>query len=690
MASTHTLTGNVYDLTGATLGATGVRVTVVTNLPAKSALIDKTTNSIHLGGKHADLNPSTGEFSIDLIDTSATDLNVAANTLEYEVRAEYVNPATRVRSTWTSGWFPFTADANLADITTDVEPLAVQSASGYALEAKGYRDEAEAISGLTGEDAAVAFLVEDSGSATAGALSATYATAKGANIPRTLGKLRAGQNITIGVIGDSKSDPATPGNAAGGPVEKLAALLETRFGVTVTVVNGAKSGATAATQYLQGYVKTVVDAAPDLIVVHLGTNDTNSDANGLYAAGYVMDASLAAIERAAAYARDTREDGEFLFVGTGPYQDLASASNPKLLDYAAGLRALAGSVGAEWVDAYAAFLDYADDNGDSIAALMYDSTHQNAAGNDLYAATMLDHFPVTSSGPTPALAPRPTVGRYGIDTVNKATTYLGYVQTAAAGTVSGLTYALAGTGWTVETTYDVTSTAGDSITLSGDVREFLYNIDISSVAVVDFVLDGVTIAADVNLNTQSGKNSTSYWLAPFVDLAAGAHTGALVLKSGTLRVQSGAALMQAAAGGGDAGIGTTKTVKIFSTPTTVTLTTAYQDLVPDTSIPLPTGWSGMDVFFNGYITFRTSGATTATRRIDFALRENGTSVNGTRQFNVGAQAATFIFPTQALTGTVQALNRSAIVDVIAKIDDATTGTLQATFYYLDALLVRTA
>lgn len=177
MASTHTLTGNVYDLTGATLGATGVRVTVVTNLPAKSALIDKTTNSIHLGGKHADLDPSTGLFTIDLIDTSATDLNVAANTLEYEVRAEYVNPATRVRSTWTSGWFPFTADANLADITTDVEPLAVQSASEYAAAAAASAAEAEAISGLTGEDAAVAFLVEDSGSATAGALSATIGAA---------------------------------------------------------------------------------------------------------------------------------------------------------------------------------------------------------------------------------------------------------------------------------------------------------------------------------------------------------------------------------------------------------------------------------------------------------------------------------------------------------------------------------
>lgn len=190
MASTHTLTGNVYDLTGATFGATGIRVTVVTNLPAKEALIDKTTNSIHLGGKTADLNPSTGVFTVDLIDTSATDLNVVANTLEYEVRAEYVNPGTRARSEWASGWFPITADVNLADVATDASPMASVSASTYAVEAAGYRDQTETLRNETATDRAYveARVVEDLGttdaqtkalvetptSETAIALSATY------------------------------------------------------------------------------------------------------------------------------------------------------------------------------------------------------------------------------------------------------------------------------------------------------------------------------------------------------------------------------------------------------------------------------------------------------------------------------------------------------------------------------------
>src|SRR5699024_4226471 len=128
-----------------------------------------------------------------------------------------------------------------------------------------------------------------------------------------------------------------------------------------------------------------------------------------------------AVERAAAYIRDAREDAEFLFVGTGPYRSLSSPSNQKLLDYAAEFRALATTVGAEWVDAYPAFIEYADEHG-NIDALMYDSTHQNEAGNDLYAQTMLAHFPAEVKGValTPALAPRAQNGRYGIAAVGKA------------------------------------------------------------------------------------------------------------------------------------------------------------------------------------------------------------------------------------------------------------------------------
>lgn len=155
MATTHTLSGNIFKLARAPFGAKDLSVSVVTNLPHRGALVDKTTNGIYLGGFPADVNSSTGDFTSELIDTSATDLNVAANTLEYEVRAVYVDPATGKRETWTSGWFPFTADANLADITTDVEPMAVQSASGYAADAAESAALARSISDIDTTDAAM-------------------------------------------------------------------------------------------------------------------------------------------------------------------------------------------------------------------------------------------------------------------------------------------------------------------------------------------------------------------------------------------------------------------------------------------------------------------------------------------------------------------------------------------------------
>lgn len=214
MASTHTLTGNVFDLTGATFGATGLRVYVVTNLPPREALVDKTTNGIHLGGKPADVNTTTGEFDVDLIDTSATDLNVQANTLEYEVRAEFVNPATSVRSSWASGWFPLTADANLADVTTDASPMAAVSASAYAQEAAGYRDETLAakqaveervVDDLGTTDGQTKALLETPSSLTAQALSATIAAgavAKNNALGNTLTKV----GVVLGLGGSGEFD----------------------------------------------------------------------------------------------------------------------------------------------------------------------------------------------------------------------------------------------------------------------------------------------------------------------------------------------------------------------------------------------------------------------------------------------------------------------------------------------------
>lgn len=466
------------------------------------------------------------------------------------------------------------------------------------------------------------------GSATDVALTAAIAAKAGntlgGNIPRTLGKLRNGENITIGVIGDSKEAPTTPGNVGGTATARLAALLQTRFGVTVTVVNVAESGDTAAVQFLGGGIATLVAAAPDLTVVNLGTNDSNSDASGNYAAGYVRPASYAAIERACAYLRDAKESAEFLFIGTTPYTP-ASTSNPKIVTYNKGIESLAAVVGAEFVSLYDAW--WADATFQSSpTTYLYDSTHPNAAGNDFSAAQMLTRFPLAGKGVKPALAPRAVTGKYGVNRVNKSLGVLGYVILATAGSGSGCTLALTGS-WTIDGNYDVTTTANDYFTLSGtSVKEFLVNIDLGSVSVgtsypvVDFILDTVTIASNVNLHTQSGKDSAAYWLAPFTGLDGAAHTLKVVLKSGMLRVGSYAVLV----GASSTFTPETQRIDLGAAATSQDLSDGTTKYLYNLTLNLPVGWSAAEVLWIGRVPFRATGTTTTRRQASVILRVNST------------------------------------------------------------------
>lgn len=145
MGTTYQLTvdfGALIDETSASIHAAYVR----TNLPAGTALIDKTATakSVKLGLGRIDVPRTGGATLVTLLGTANTGLNVPANELRYEVIVEYANPGQKGLRTWSSGFFPLTANVNLKDVAVDVEPLAVTSASTYALEAKAARDSAAA------------------------------------------------------------------------------------------------------------------------------------------------------------------------------------------------------------------------------------------------------------------------------------------------------------------------------------------------------------------------------------------------------------------------------------------------------------------------------------------------------------------------------------------------------------------
>lgn len=507
----------------------------------------------------------------------------------------------------------------------------------------------------------------------------------GANLGRVLTSLRAGKDQVWGVIGDSKSDPTTPGNSAGGPIEKAAALVASQFGVTIDVVNGAKSGHTAARQFLEGRVQIVVDAEPDLVFINLGTNDSNADENGAFAAGYPVAASIAAIERAAAYVRDANPAAEFCILGTSPYAPLSNPSNEKIKAYNRRVNELAATLGAEYVDLYSAFAEHPD-----FAALMYDSTHPGTLGNDLTAATIQQHFPEATQRTTPALAERPARGLTGIDRVRKAVGNFGYAQVSASGTNDDVSMSFEGTGWSTVDSFDVSSTPGDSVSVTGNVMELLINIDLSAEAspVADFYLDGTIQAEDVDLHAQSAKNSTNYWLAPFVELAPGEHTMKVVVKSGTLRVQAAAGLRSAQDAsdfrpemrivdfGSNVGSEPIDSTGGFTSHLSAVL-------------QLPNGWNAMLVQFMGYIQLRTLPTTTSVREYQCQIMLGSTSLY---QPQMSHPATTAQFYTSVRMDTaveVQTPNSQGVYMRTRLLsDDKSNGTV--TGWGLKAVLTRTA
>lgn len=216
MATKHTLTITELATLAGVPYAKNIRAYVVTNLPKGEALIDTTTNEIMAGGLAITLLNGSG--SVSLPATDATDLNVVANTVQYEVRAEYVDPATRGRETWRSGYFALTGPADLADLATDASPMAVESASAYAQEAKDARDEAVTITGISSTDSAVAALVNTvSGPLTQAAIGAKITTAtdsvRAAAIPRTLTpeqQVSVDVNEAAAIVGETQVAITTP------------------------------------------------------------------------------------------------------------------------------------------------------------------------------------------------------------------------------------------------------------------------------------------------------------------------------------------------------------------------------------------------------------------------------------------------------------------------------------------------
>lgn len=501
------------------------------------------------------------------------------------------------------------------------------------------------------------------------------------NVARTIKRLQLGETLTFAIIGDSVADNTTPGNTGGGPLEKGAAAVAALFGTTVNTFNQAKSGYTTQHCFVGGNVAAVVADAPDLVFVCLGKNDIDADIGSPYAPGYPLAAAMASLERMCAVVRGLNDKADIVILGEGPYT-AGSSSNAYLEAWSQQARQVAAVWGAEFIDVYAAFIAYGDYSG-----LMYDSTHQNPAGNDLYASTIASHFPVNFNGSTSAIAAPASEGLFGVNKVDLTQLNYGNVLNATPGLAYGLTITETGAGWVS----GVDSTPGDYVEFSAKATEF--NLETSTAvadaAVVSIAVDGVTVATNLALSTL-GKQGTGYWLNLAYGLSVGTHVVRVTVVSGTFRLTNASALVAPVSASF-----TPSVVTVSLTPTIMTITVGASstEIISATSVPLPAGWTSMDVTLIGMVRYRIQSGRTDYRQWQQSVRWNTANIDVAGQQTwpapvVSPTTVTEYPPPVPISNTKYGVTATGNVDVIANVASPTTTLVQAISYNLTAICVR--
>lgn len=228
MTTYHTVTANLESLL--TPGLRSPVVTVRSNVPASAALVDLDNNKIIVSSDRVQLvDKST--FSISLIDTAGAGTNVPDGSLRWTIQVDYTD-ARGARKTWICGDFTLTADLDLSDAVATADPPAT-IANQYLAQMQALIDEAEAITGLTGEDAAIAAIFANPASATHAALSATYAPGGTAgNIDNARGDVRyVGKYAVYDVVKDGGADPT-------GVTGDLGAIINAGYAALIAVGGG--------------------------------------------------------------------------------------------------------------------------------------------------------------------------------------------------------------------------------------------------------------------------------------------------------------------------------------------------------------------------------------------------------------------------------------------------------------------
>lgn len=551
----HTLTGNIRDALGTDMSELAQ---VRAYAEPSQDINDLDANVLSLGRVPLTLDPTTGEFTVELTETGEA---VAAWRIVVDYRDKVVSGLDRsLNKSFNSGYAEVTADKTLSQHIEDAGTLSLvpvsqqtlESVAAYAADAADSAAAAAAVG--TTNDTVIAGRINDPASATTAALSASIASGVevaevGSGVSRFIARAQAGASLKIVTLGDSilAGVPAsTPGTNDAATL--LMNGLDARFpDATFTQSNRAVSGATTATIAITGALGNAITDAGDLYVIGFGRNDvTVDDASfgGAPTQGYKRERSLRFYEVMIRTIRARVPQADILIVTENPAATYSADGNQRT--YQAGVRKLAAAYGCELADTYAAY------GTSGYGSLLTDGVHPSLAGHVLYGDTMLDRFPATLAR-TAAGKARPTLSK-GLRTPETVDTTIGnYGWTVDNGSAPSAAYTQSGAGW--NGTYPrETSGVNDYLEWTFTGTDFGIRVDQSAGAapVVDIRVDGVTTFTNQSLFLVPGSFSLYQFLA--TGLADGAHTIRVTLKSGTLRWYQ-AAWLAGAAGAAPGAVG---------------------------------------------------------------------------------------------------------------------------------------
>lgn len=610
-----------------------------------------------------------GDAGVVLPASADADLNPSGWTWVVSTQATKQWPAT-------SATFVVLPDAvlDLTDIVNVSPSLGVEIAAWTAVvdEVTTLRDEtvaaAATVPSSASIDSSIAQAVAPANSTLAGRLSEVQlsativASALGSNIGRFLRRAQSGESLKIVALGDSVLEGKTVTNVTtDGTIALLAADLTSRFGGTVSAVNYAVSGYTAAASFIKGRVSSAVAEKGDLYVIALGKNDVGYDRaseSSRPVPGYPLASSMAMLELMMRLIRSEVPTADIMLIAENPYTPIENVQNPFQVAWIEASKRIAANYGAEFVDAYTPFTLL---SASGMSAVIPDGTHPNTAGHRIMADEVLRHLPLAYAGPSIPNGAVAATGVYSPEKIDTGTTQRGWavIGQPTSTPVSGLSWVNTGSGWSGASPY-ATSLAGDYAEFIFTGSELLLEMATNSALVANVTVDGTQLYASKSFT--SGKQGSAYLVPVVTGLAvASQHTVRITLVSGALSVTAAAALKgKVAASSYDPHV---VTVDMGSSTTAVALPSdgSIQYIVNSSAaVPLPNGWNSMDVVFMGYMVLRVVAATTTERLLGATLRVD-LAISQLLQQNVPPRSAPTGFAPFSFAYT--AINKTAAVGV---------------------------